>query len=103
LEEIVPSHVTKDVTHSQSNYVPPRVRNIVIGIALAGLMVLGLSGMLPEATKLAGDVLLYAPETLGLVRRVRADEVQVVSLASSRATIEVTQLGVSPRAPFHGA
>lgn len=85
--------MSEDVPVHKYDYRPARLRDILIGVVLAVLVVIWIFAYLPDTIKIAGDVLLLIPEQLGLVQRVHAGEVHVISLTNPQATIRIPKPG----------
>ncbi len=78
---------------SDQRYQPPSFRNIIIANAIF-LILLGSLCTFPNTVKWVGDVLLYIPSQLGLVRRVMPGEVRTIDLrTTSAASLEITAPG----------
>jgi hypothetical protein len=85
--------MSKEIPVHKSDYHPPSLRSILLGVVLAVVLVIWVFAYLPDTIKIAGDVLLLIPEQLGLVQRVHAGEVHVMSLANPQATIRIPKAG----------
>lgn len=73
-------------------YRPPRIRSILLGIALVVIVLVFLCS-LSQVVKWIGAAFLYLPDRLGLVRMVTADEAIPVDLASQSNTIRIPAAG----------
>jgi hypothetical protein len=71
----------------ENKYRPTSILQIVFGIA-AFVVVLGLFCSLPNVVKRVGDFLLYLPSKLGMVQRVKPEEVRVIDLRSGSTTLQ---------------
>lgn len=69
-------------------YRPPRLRSIVLGIALV-VVLLVLLCSLSQVVKWVGTAFLYLPARLGIVRLVTADEAIPVDLSTQGNTIQI--------------
>lgn len=73
-------------------YRPPRIRSIVLGIALVVVMLVLLCS-LSQVVKWVGTGFLYLPARLGIVRLVSADEAIPVDLSTQGNTIQFRSPG----------
>lgn len=73
-------------------YRPPRIRSIVLGIALV-VVLLVLLCSLSQVVKWVGTAFLYLPARLGIVRLVTADEAIPVDLSTQGNTIQIKAPG----------
>src|SRR5688572_24513326 len=74
---------------TDQNYHPPRIQNVIIG-GMAFVVLLVLLWNLGEVVKRVGDVFLYIPAQLGLIRRVAPQE---IIRMDSPAVVETLQPG----------
>jgi hypothetical protein len=74
---------------TDQNYHPPRIRNVIIG-AMAFVALVVLLWNLGEVVKRVGEVFLYIPAQLGLIRRVAPQE---IIRMDSPAVVETLQPG----------
>jgi hypothetical protein len=78
---------------SDKHYQPPSFRTIIIA-NVAFLILLGSLCTFPSTVKWVGNVFLYIPSQLGLVRRVMPGEVLTIDLrTASPASLEITAPG----------
>jgi hypothetical protein len=78
---------------SDQHYQPPSFRNIIIANVVF-LILIGSLCTFPSTVKWVGDVFLYIPSRLGLVRRVMPGEVDTIDLrTASPASIEFAAPG----------
>jgi len=77
----------------EHGYQPPRIRNIVIGI-LTFTVLLALLCNLSSTMKQVGNIFLLIPSELGLIQRVKPDEIHIIDLQTpSPALLDITKPG----------